>query len=139
ESSANETKKQKAPKIKKTKKEKIVKEREEKPKSEKRVAVLNSDCPEPITEEEFEMIYYPLLEQNSDEDILKIMRRNYKNCYTTNMVEKMASTLKTDAGKYSLIKKLYPRVTDQSHYADLEKLFENAAYKNSFSELINRQ
>jgi hypothetical protein len=100
-----------------------------------RAHIINSDCPRPMTAMDFSSIYNNAMER-AGADRLKYMLIVMDNCYSTNQAREFAGLLDSDAEKYTLLRRMYARISDQENFPDLEKLFTDAEWKNYFKSLI---
>lgn len=100
-----------------------------------RMSVTNSDCPDALSEEAFAD-----MEQRTNEkfgeDRLKYLLSKMDKCYTTAQARTLARTLSSDAERYTFLKRIYPRVSDQSVFPMLEREFTEPEWKANFSELF---
>lgn len=101
-------------------------------------AIVNSDCPEPISEATFQAILTKVMAQASEEARLGYLNQQLGGCFSTKQVAVLAKTMDSDAARYTLLKKIYPRVTDQAAYSDLDVLFTDAQWKAYFDQLVKR-
>lgn len=99
------------------------------------VAVMNSDCPTAMDNYEFDKMLNKTMSKSSD-DRLKYIFERMDNCFTSNQVRQLAETLRGDAAKLTLFKRIYSRVTDQSAFVYLENMMSNAEWRGYFKELV---
>lgn len=102
-----------------------------------KVAIVNSDCPSAIDNSAFQALYKKV-SNKSGTDRLKLLLEKMNDCFTTNQVRTMAKMLPGDAEKFTYFKKVYPRVTDQSAFANLDKMLTTEEWKNYFKELVQQ-
>ena len=96
-------------------------------------AISNSDCPEPIDDNRFEIIYNGTVDKKTDDKrILYLMKRVGDNCFTTRQASILASRLSAESLRYSLLKKMYPRIVDQQYFPQLDQLFKTLEWKAYF-------
>jgi len=100
--------------------------------------IANSDCPEPISDATFRAIFDKVMAQPSEEARLGYLNQQLGGCFNTKQVAILAKTMDSDAARYTLLKKMYPRVTDQAVYSDLDTLFTDAQWKAYFDQLVKR-
>lgn len=105
--------------------------------SRNRMTVTNSDCPEAISDEDFSDIE-ARLNDKFGEDKVKFLFGKMDKCYTTAQVRTLARKMDTDAERYTLLKRIYARVTDQSLYPTLEREFTEPEWKNYFHSFLNK-
>jgi hypothetical protein len=102
-----------------------------------KVAIINSDCPRAIDNSAFQNLYKKV-SGKSGTDRLKLLLEKLDNCYTTNQVRIMARLLADDAERFTYFKKVYAKVTDQSAFANLDKMLTSADWKQYFKELVQQ-
>lgn len=102
-----------------------------------KVAIVNSDCPKAIDNSAFQNLYKKV-SNKSGTDRLKLLLEKLDHCYTTNQVRIMAKLLADDAERFTYFKKVYAKVTDQSAFANLDKMLTSADWKQYFKELVQQ-
>lgn len=107
-------------------------EREQKPKRQN-----NPDCPEAVTKTEFDRIVAGVREKDDDEDRLSYLNRMAKtSCFSTEQVYYLARELGPESMRYSFLKKVYGRVSDQYNFRQLEDyLFKTLEWKRHFRQI----
>ena len=99
--------------------------------------VHNSDCPFPLPDDAFSKLYKQTLEQATDEDRLAFLGKQMDKCYATWQVRTIANILLLDAARFTLLKEIYPHVTDQQGFPLLDDLLHGQAWKDSFQQLVH--
>jgi hypothetical protein len=96
--------------------------------------IANTLCPEALDDTEFDKIYTSSMEKKGDEKrISYLMRKAEDNCFSTRQVYFLARQLNAESMRYSFLKKVYPRVTDQQNFRLLENnLFKTLEWKSYF-------
>lgn len=96
--------------------------------------IINSDCPEPMGDVEFDKVYTTAQEKKKGDKRMDYLMDKVKgNCYTTRQVYFLARQLQAESMRYSFLKKVYPRVTDQQNFHLLEEpLFKTLEWKSYF-------
>ncbi|RYD56087.1 MAG: DUF4476 domain-containing protein [Sphingobacteriales bacterium] len=102
-----------------------------------RIIVVNSDCPEPIAESEFIELEQKIAERFGDDRLRYVLGR-MDNCYSTDQMRTLARAMSSDAERYTLLKKAYSRVTDQSVFHLLEREFTEPEWKEYFRALLKK-
>jgi hypothetical protein len=102
-----------------------------------KVAIVNSDCPKAMDNSAFQALFKKV-SNKSGTDRLKLLLEKMNDCFTTNQVRTMAKMLTDDAAKFTYFKKVYPHVTDQSAFANLDKLLTTDEWKGYFKELVKQ-
>ncbi len=107
------------------------------PATESRIEVPNSDCPEAMSNSEFEDLAIRVLDKNDDLARLKYINKSgVKYCYTTEQVRILASNIESPSARYEMVIALYPRVVDQAEFPKLEQLFKAGYLKKKFMAAI---
>lgn len=99
-------------------------------------AVVNSDCPRPLADELLETIYKKTMQQNDEEARLGYLLDQMGNCYTSTQARILAKTMDTDAARYTFLKKIYSRITDQEHFASLAGLLSTEEWRGYFNGIL---
>lgn len=102
--------------------------------------IENSDCNGQISSLEFlrlsNIIYS---KKTEDEKLGLIIESAKKNCFSTEQDEKLLEKLSTDIAKFSAIKSLYPKTTDQSNFGQLASQLTSEDWKEAFQNLIQNK
>lgn len=99
------------------------------------VAVVNSDCPKPVNSSKFDKIYRTAGTKPGTERV-KYLMEVLDNCFSTSQVNKLTNTLKSDAERFTFLKNVYSRVTDQAEFKQLENNLSTEEWKGYFRELL---
>lgn len=97
--------------------------------------VTNSDCPQAISNDAFEAIYNRASDKPEDARLRYLLTR-LDQCYTTNQVRLLAKTLTNDPERYTFLKRVYPRVTNQAAFPSLESLLSTEEWKGFFKLIV---
>jgi hypothetical protein len=62
----------------------------------------------------------------------KFLMQNSKHCFSCSQLQILAKELDTDPQRYTFMKQVYPRVTDQANFRNLQNLFTSAEWKSYF-------
>lgn len=102
--------------------------------------ILNSDCPEPVSDQAYSQLFNAAQSRSAeDKKILYLVKISEKNCFTTRQAFLLARQLRAESMRYSFLKKVYPRITDQQNFPVLEDaLFRTLEWKSYF-RLIHQQ
>ncbi len=107
-----------------------------KPVAKKPTGVLhNSDCPTAISTNEFDGIY-DKASSRSDKTRLKYLLSEMDKCYTTLQAKTLALTLSNDPERYTFLKRVYPRVTNQAAFPPLENILSTNEWKDYFKLIL---
>lgn len=99
--------------------------------------ILNSDCKTQIAAPNFLKLNNSIVAKKTENEKLGLIIESTKrNCFSTEQARKMVSHLETDIAKFTAIKNLYPKTTDQSNFSSLSSLLNDEEWKNFFAELI---
>jgi hypothetical protein len=101
-------------------------------------AILNSDCPTAMTSAEFGKVFNTMSASATDEERLEYMQGKMDGCYETWQARALAQMLSGDAARYSLLKKIYPRISDQGSFSLLDDLLTTDIWKAEFARLVHR-
>lgn len=97
--------------------------------------IINSDCPNPINNDNFEDILDKAA-QKSEKSRLKYLLDQMEECYTTAQARILAKTLSNDPERYTFLKRVYSRITDQSVFPELEALLSTQEWKSYFKLIL---
>lgn len=96
-------------------------------------AITNSDCPGPMADTDFDALYnHTISRKGDDKRILYLIRKVKGNCFSCRQAAILATRLETESMRYSFLKKVYPRISDQQYFAQLEQLFKTKEWKAYF-------
>lgn len=97
----------------------------------------NSDCPKAMEDAEFETVYKAMMQKSTDEDRIDYLNRQMDKCYLTWHARTLGSMLTEDAARYTFLKKVYPRISDQQEFPLLDDLLKSEVWKAQFQQLIH--
>lgn len=97
--------------------------------------IINSDCPEAMSNAAFEDIYKRALDK-SEKQRLKYLLSEMEECYNTDQARSLALILSNDPERYTFLKRVYPRITDQSSFPPLENLLSTNEWKSYFRLIL---
>jgi hypothetical protein len=102
--------------------------------SEDVAPIINSDCPEPMNQGDFDKLYHSTMEKKDDEKrVMYLMKKAEDNCFSTRQAYFLARQLGAESMRYSFLKKVYPRITDQQNFHLLEEpLFKTLEWQSYF-------
>lgn len=100
-----------------------------------KVAIVNSDCPSAISNDEFDDIFKKTVTRSTTGK-LKFLLEKLDRCYTSNQVRQLAGLLPEDDEKFTYLKRAYARVTDQSAFARLENLLSTEEWRGYFRSML---
>lgn len=97
--------------------------------------IINSDCPTAMDNDAVDAILRRAIEK-ADDARLKYLLTKLNGCYNTTQVSIIAKTLTNDPERYTYLKRVYPRVTDQGAFPALENLLSTEEWKGYFRLII---
>lgn len=100
-----------------------------------RLMVANSDCPHAIEDDDFQDLC-DKARAKSEKVKLKFLISKMDACYTTNQARILADYLSNDPERYTFLKRVYPRVTDQYNFPMLENLLSTREWKSYFKLIL---
>lgn len=100
------------------------------------VAIPNSDCPKAIDLDLFEAIQKKANDKSDKNRLKYLLEKTEGNCFTTNQARILTRTLKNDPERYTFLKKVYSRVTDQTKFPVLESLLTSQEWKGYFRLIL---
>lgn len=99
--------------------------------------IINSDCKGQISALNFLKLNNNIVAKKTENEKLGlILEASKQNCFSTEQNQKMLEKLDSDIAKFTAIKSLYPKTTDQSNFNTLSALLMEEEWKNYFAELI---
>ncbi|HEY9178226.1 MAG TPA: DUF4476 domain-containing protein [Flavipsychrobacter sp.] len=97
--------------------------------------VTNSDCPSAMTDEEFEDLYSKS-QAKAEKQKLRFLLAKMDLCFSTNQARMLAETLNNDPERYTFLKRVFPRVTDQYNFPPLENLLSTQEWRSYFRLIL---
>ncbi len=97
--------------------------------------VTNSDCPSAMSDAEFEDLYNKS-QAKAEKQKLKFLLTKMDACYTSNQARMIAESLNNDPEKYTFLKRVFPRVTDQYNFPPLENLLSTQEWRSYFRLIL---
>jgi hypothetical protein len=102
-------------------------------------AIVNSDCPSAISSTEFGKIFNAMSANTGDEERLSYALGKMDLCYESWQARTLAQMLGGDAARFTLLKKIYPRIADQAAFPLLDDLLTAETWKAEFAQLVRHQ
>ena len=101
--------------------------------------MINSDCKNFATNDDFLKVRKKIVAENNDEDMIKAARKYFKTkCFTTEQIKNLSVLFLKDEGKYMFFDAAYPFVSDSELYAGLEKQLSDDYYITRFRAMIHK-
>jgi hypothetical protein len=98
----------------------------------------NSDCPQPLPDEDFERIYKAMMQKATDEDRVGYLNSQLDKCYQTWQARTLGTMLSEDAARFTFLKNVYPHITDQQAFPLLDDMLRSEVWKTQFAQLTYR-
>ncbi|CAN5146441.1 hypothetical protein BH09BAC2_BH09BAC2_16790 [soil metagenome] len=101
--------------------------------------MINSDCRDNATEADFLKLRKKMVNENTDDDMIRVAKKVFKTkCFTTEFVKNLSVLFLTDAGKYAFFDAAYPFTSDSSNYLQLQSELRDTYYINRFLAMIRK-
>lgn len=100
-------------------------------------SIRNSDCPNALSNEDFGKVFNAMSAQSGDEQRLAYILGQMDKCYLSWQARSLAQMLSTESARFTLLKHIYPRISDQASFSLLDDLFNTETWKNAFSKLLH--
>lgn len=97
----------------------------------------NSDCPEAMDNAAFEKVYKAMMEKSTDEERIALLEGQMDKCYKCWHARTLGNLLTEDAARYTFLKKVYPRITDQQAFPLLDDILRSEVWKAQFQQLVH--
>jgi len=102
-----------------------------------KVQMINSDCKNFATDEDFLKLRKKMAAEDNDDDMITIAKKVFKTkCFTVEQVKNLSVLFLKDAGKYSFFDVVYPFVSDSHNYSMLQSQLSETYYINRFQVMI---
>lgn len=96
-----------------------------------------SDCEQPLSSEQFEPLFTQYSGMEGDEGKLEFFYGKLDACYQSWQARSLAERLGSDAARFELLKKIYPRISDRKSFSLLDDLITDETWKAEFNKLIH--
>ena len=101
--------------------------------------MINSDCKNFATEEDFLKVRKKMVAENNDENMIKAAKKYFKTkCFTTEQIKNLSVLFLKDEGKYMFFDASYAFVSDTDLYYTLEKQLSDNYYITRFRAMIHK-
>ena len=99
--------------------------------------IINSDCKNFATNEDFLKLRKKMAAEENPEDMMIAAKKMFKSrCFTTEQLKNLSVLFLKDSGKYSFFDAAYPYVSDSQNYTLLENQLTDNYYINRFKVMI---
>ncbi len=88
---------------------------------------------------EFAALYRKALDVDEQDDRLVFLNKQTAGCYSSTQIRLLTRVLDRDAARFTFLKKIRPRLTNATRFAELENLLSSEAYRSRFRELLQPQ
>ncbi len=103
----------------------------------KKTAMINSDCKNFATDDDFMKLRKKMAAEESDEDMVAQAKKYFKTkCFTVEQVKNLSVLFLKDAGKYAFFDMSYPFVSDSHNFDSLQSELIDPYYLNRFQAMI---
>lgn len=101
--------------------------------------MINSDCKNFATDDDFLKLRKKMVSENNDESMIQIAKKTFKTrCFTTEQIKNLSVLFLKDEGKYKFFDAAYPFVSDTDLYPELEKQLSDNYYITRFRAMIHK-
>lgn len=99
--------------------------------------MINSDCKNLATNEDFLKLRKKMAAVENPDDMIVVSKKVLKTkCFTTEQLKNLSVLFLSDAGKYSFFDAAYPFVSDSQNYIQLESQLTETYYINRFKVMV---
>jgi hypothetical protein len=103
------------------------------------IPMINSDCREIATEEDFLKLRKKMAGAENEDDMLTAARKVFKTrCFSTGQIKNLGVLFLKDEGRYRFFDLSYPFVSDSHLFATLENQLSEPYYINRFRAMVRR-
>ncbi len=101
--------------------------------------MINSDCKNFATDEDFLKIRKKMVAETTDEDMIKVAKKTFKSrCFTTEQIKNLSVLFLKDEGKYMFFDAAYPFVSNSEKYSSLQSQLTDNYYITRFRAMIHK-
>ncbi len=102
-----------------------------------KTVMINSDCKNFATNEDFLKLRKKMAGEENPEDMIMAAKKAFKSrCFTTEQLKNLSVLFLKDSGRYSFFDVAYPFVSDSQNYSLLEGQLSETYYINRFRVMI---
>lgn len=99
--------------------------------------MINSDCKNFATDEDFLKLRKKMAAEDNDDDMIILAKKTLKiKCFTVEQVKNLSVLFLKDAGKYTFFDTVYPFVSDSHNFSALQNQLTETYYINRFQVMI---
>lgn len=102
-------------------------------------APARSSCSRQASENDFLKLRRNMVAENTEDDMVAVARKAFKNrCYTTEQVKNLSALFLTSSGKYQLFDAAYAHVSDVEQFSSLQSELKDEYFLKRFKALIGQ-
>lgn len=102
--------------------------------------IINSDCKNQISSLNYLKLSNSIIAKKSENERLGLIVEAIKqNCFSSEQAQKLIEKLDSDVAKFSALKNIYPKITDQANFGALESLLSDEEWKEYFKNLVQNK
>ncbi|MFN8247784.1 MAG: DUF4476 domain-containing protein [Ferruginibacter sp.] len=101
------------------------------------VKLINSDCKQFATQDDFLKLRKKMAAQKSEENMVVMAKKTFvTTCFTTDQVANLSVLFLKDDGRYSFFDAAYPHISDTENFSSLVSKLSDEYYINRFKAMI---
>lgn len=101
--------------------------------------LINSNCKENATEEDFLKLRKKMAGENSGDAMIAVAKKMFKSrCFTTEQIKNLSVLFLTDEGKYQFFDVAYQSVSDTPNFITLESQLSDTYFINRFKVMVRQ-
>lgn len=99
--------------------------------------ITNSKCKNIATEEDYARLRKKMAMETTDEKMINVAKKIYRNkCFTTDQIKKLSTLFLSDEARYNFFNASYNSVSDTAGYSTLQSEFIDPAFVNRFKAML---
>jgi hypothetical protein len=100
-------------------------------------AITNSKCKNIATDDDYARLRRKMAMETTDEKMINVARKVYRNkCFTTRQLKSLSTLFLSDQGRFDFLNASYNSVSDVSEYATLQSEFIDPAFVDRFKAML---
>lgn len=110
-----------------------------KPITEKEVTMINSDCKQIASDNDFFKLRKKMSAQKSDDEMVQVAKKQFKSkCFSTEQIKNLSLLFLNDEGKYHFFDASYPYTYNSNEFISLESQLKDTYFINRFRSMVNK-
>ncbi len=102
-----------------------------------RPVIVNSDCKNFATEEDFLKLRKKMTAEKNDDDMVSVAKKTFRSrCFTTEQIKNLCVLFLNDSGKYNFFDAAYPFVSDTYNFSSLQTQLRDIYFITRFKAMI---